>query len=53
MFLGAITIKQAKKNIKWALKIIKIREIFGESNKTFASSLTKIIKNIQKKQIKQ
>jgi hypothetical protein len=31
----------------------KILYNFGESNKTFASSLTKIIKNIQKKQIKQ
>ncbi len=26
--MGAFTIKQARKDVKWALKIIKIEEIF-------------------------
>jgi hypothetical protein len=26
--MGATTIKQTKKDVKWALKIVKIREIF-------------------------
>jgi hypothetical protein len=28
VLVGAIIIKQAKKDVKWALKIVKIEEIF-------------------------
>jgi hypothetical protein len=28
VLVGAITIKQAKKDVKWALKIVKIEETF-------------------------